>query len=65
MARSSKQGRLDVDLVLAQHHHVDVTMIADRPSYGELDRVPAGDVVIANRSTPGDKRGPVSSPHRR
>ena len=25
------QGLLDADLVMAQHHHVDVTMLADRP----------------------------------
>jgi hypothetical protein len=37
------QGLLDADLVMAQHHHVDVTMIADRPPNSEFDRVPAGD----------------------
>jgi hypothetical protein len=37
------QGLLDVELVRAQHHHVDIAVIADWPPDGELDCVPAGD----------------------
>jgi hypothetical protein len=35
------QSLLDVELVRAQHHHVDIAVIADRLPHGELDRVPA------------------------
>jgi hypothetical protein len=36
------QGLLDVQMVLAEHQHVDVAVLAEWPAGGELDRIPTG-----------------------
>jgi hypothetical protein len=63
------QGLLDAELVRAQHHHVNIAVIADPAPDGQLDREPAGDPPRAGhcredlsdfpglRRLPGTERG--------
>jgi hypothetical protein len=51
-----------MQLIPAQHQHIDVLVLADRPPDGEFDRIPAGDPPRAGHRR--EDRGGLLRPHR-